>query len=127
MNLEFELQTLINALLLVSASYLAAQWWRQNRFVKASVRGIDPVGEAEVFLFQGKVKEAIRVLKGALEDEPDDLSVKVALLRAYGEAGQAGQYDQLAKEVAGKLRQEPVWGQIKKTGRLLSPDNNLYH
>ncbi len=124
MNLEFELQTLINALLLVSASYLAAQWWRQNRFVKASVRGIDPVGEAEVFLFQGKVKEAIRVLKGALEDEPDDLPVKVALLRAYGEAGQ---YDQLAKEVAGKLRQEPVWGQIKKTGQLLSPDNKLYY
>lgn len=124
MNLEFELQTLINALLLVSASYLAAQWWRQNRFVKASVRGIDPVGEAEVFLFQGKVKEAIRVLKGALEDEPDDLSIKVALLRAYGEAGQ---YDQLAKEVAGKLRQEPVWRQIKKTGQSLSPNNKLYY
>jgi predicted Zn-dependent protease len=124
MNLEFELQTLINALLLVSASYLAAQWWRQNRFVKASVRGIDPVGEAEVFLFQGKVKEAIRVLKGALEDEPDDLPVKVALLRAYGEAGQ---YDQLAKEVAGKLRQEPVWRQIKKTGQSLSPNNKLYY
>lgn len=124
MNLEFELQTLINALLLVSASYLAAQWWRQNRFVKASVRGIDPVGEAEAFLFQGKVKEAIRVLKGALEDEPDDLPVKVALLRAYGEAGQ---YDQLAKEVAGKLRQEPVWRQIKKTGQSLSPNNKLYY
>mgnify|MGYP000296526175 CR=1 FL=1 len=124
MNLEFELQTLINALLLVSASYLAAQWWRQNRFVKASVQGIDPVGEAEVFLFQGKVKEAIRVLKGALEDEPDDLPVKVALLRAYGEAGQ---YDQLAKEVAGKLRQEPVWRQIKKTGQSLSPNNKLYY
>lgn len=124
MNLEFELQTLINALLLVSASYLAAQWWRQNRFVKASVRGIDPVGEAEVFLFQGKVKEAIRVLKGALEDEPDDLPVKMALLRAYGEAGQ---YDQLAKEVAGKLRQEPVWRQIKKTGQSLSPNNKLYY
>ena len=116
MNLEFELQTLINALLLVSASYLAAQWWRQNRFVKASVRGIDPVGEAEVFLFQGKVKEAIRVLKGALEDEPDDLSIKVALLRAYGEAGQAERYDQLAKEVAGTLKHESIWEQIKKLG-----------
>ncbi|MCG9118634.1 pilus assembly protein FimV [Laribacter hongkongensis] len=126
MNLEFELQTLINALLLVSASYLAAQWWRQNRFVKASVRGIDPVGEAEVFLFQGKVKEAIRVLKGALEDEPDDLSVKVALLRAYGEAGQAERYDQLAKEVAGKLKHESIWEQIKKTGKLISPKNKLY-
>ncbi|ASJ25965.1 type IV pilus assembly protein FimV [Laribacter hongkongensis] len=126
MNLEFELQTLINALLLVSASYLAAQWWRQNRFVKASVRGIDPVGEAEVFLFQGKVKEAIRVLKGALEDEPDDLSIKVALLRAYGEAGQAERYDQLAKQVAGKLKHESIWEQIKKTGKLISPKNKLY-
>lgn len=126
MNLEFELQTLINALLLVSASYLAAQWWRQNRFVKAGVRGIDPVGEAEVFLFQGKVKEAIRVLKGALEDEPDDLSIKVALLRAYGEAGQAERYDQLAKQVAGKLKHESIWEQIKKTGKLISPKNKLY-
>lgn len=123
---EFELQTILNALLLVSVSYLCAQWWRQTRFVPASIRGIDPVGEAEVFLFQGKTKPAIRVLKAALREEPCNLPVKVVLLRAFADGGHAQEYSRLAAEVRTQLEHEPIWLQIKQTGRELEPGNVLY-
>ena len=127
MDYEIELQTLINAMLLVSVSYLLGQWWRQNRFVKASARGIDPVGEAEVFLFQGKVRHAIRVLKAALDDEPGNMSVKVVLLRAYADGNYIREYSELAREVSEPLQGEPIWQQIQRTGREMEPDNPLYH
>lgn len=123
---EFELQTVLNTLLLISVSYLCAQWWRQNRFVPASARGIDPVGEAEVFLFQGKTKPAIRVLRAALREEPCNLPVKVVLLRALADGGHTREYGQLAAEVRELLKHEPIWLQIKKTGRELEPGNELY-
>ena len=124
---EFELQTILNALLLVSVSYLCAQWWRQTRFVPASARGIDPVGEAEVYLFQGKTKCAIRVLKAALQEDPCNLPVKVVLLRALADGGHTQEYSRLAAEVRVQLEHEPIWGQIKKTGRQLEPNNTLYY
>ncbi|AVY96031.1 pilus assembly protein FimV [Microvirgula aerodenitrificans] len=106
---------------------MLGQWWRQNRFVKASARGIDPVGEAEVFLFQGKVRHAIRVLKAALDDEPGNMSVKVVLLRAFADGNYIREYSELAREVSEPLQGEPIWQQIQRTGREMEPDNPLYH
>ena len=122
-----EFQSLLNLLFILPLSYLLVYWWKQARFVKASARGIDPVGEAEVFLFQGKTQKAIRVLRAALAEEPTNVMLQVTLLRALGDASLVDEYGQLAAEVECQLRNQPIWQQIQRTGREMEPGNALYH
>lgn len=121
-----EFQTVLNGLFILPLSYFLMYCWKHTRFVKASARGIDPVGEAEVFLFQGKTKQAIRVLRAELADNPNNMSAKIALLRAFSDAVRPREYHQLASEVEHHLQHEPIWQQIKRAGRHLEPEDPLY-
>lgn len=119
-------ELLLNASLLGGVAYLLAYWRRQHRFVKASARGIDPIGEAEVFLFSHNHKAAIRVLQAALQDEPHNVAIQVTLLRAFAEGGKAKEYRQLAAHLQPQLEQQAIWEQIRKTGQTLLPHDEFF-
>lgn len=101
--------------------------WKAATYKPPKARGIDPIAEAEVFLAYGKTSEAVRVLKDVLDEEPDNMAAKVALLRAYSNNGNAKAYSQLARDVHARLHAEPVWKTIQKNGRDLDPANPLFN
>jgi pilus assembly protein FimV len=101
--------------------------WRTLRYTKPRHRGIDPVGEAEVFLAYGRTKDAVRVLRDALHDEPDNLAAKVTLLRAYSSDGNVRAYSTLARDVQESLRGKAVWSTIQRNGRDMDPGNPLFN
>jgi pilus assembly protein FimV len=115
------------SLLLMLVYYTARRAVRLFGYTKPSARGIDPVGEAEVFLAYGRVDEAIRALESTLSDEPDNLEVQVTLLRAYSRRHDATAYSSLAAKVSPRLQGKAVWTTIQKAGRELDPANPLYH
>ncbi|WP_231588907.1 MULTISPECIES: FimV family protein [Aquitalea] len=105
---------------------LARRVWRKATYKKPRARGIDPVGEAEVFLAYGRSSDAVRVLKEAMKDEPQNLSIKVTLLRAYSSAGNCKAYCRLARDVQAQVKDQPVWRTIQENGRLLAPQDPLF-
>ncbi|TDR80774.1 type IV pilus assembly protein FimV [Paludibacterium purpuratum] len=109
------------------AFYGARKIWRTVRYTKPRHRGIDPVGEAEVFLAYGRTKDAVRVLRDALRDEPDNLAAKVTLLRAYSTDGNVRAYSSLAHDVQESLRGQAVWSTIQRNGRDMDPGNPLFN
>lgn len=111
---------------LMSSYYIARQLWRKARYKKPRARGIDPVGEAEVFLAYGRSGDAVRVLKDAMQDEPHNLSIKVTLLRAYSSAGNGKAYCRLARDVQAQVKDQPVWRTIQEAGRQLAPQDPLF-
>ncbi|WP_245944798.1 type IV pilus assembly protein FimV [Crenobacter cavernae] len=112
--------------LLMVIYFTARRTWKTARYVKPRARGIDPVGEAEVFLAYGRVDEAIRVLRDTLTDEPDNLDAQITLLRAYSHQRNAQAYSGLAAQVSPKLQDRSLWHTIQQTGRELDPANPLY-
>jgi len=115
-----------SSLLLMLAYYVARRAWRRFTYVKPSQRGIDPIGEAEVFLAYGKVDEAIRVLRDTVKDEPDNLSAKITLLRAYSYQRNHRDYSTLAHDVKHRLEGQPLWQTIQCEGKVMDPGNPLY-
>ena len=111
---------------LMSSYYISRQLWRKATYKKPRARGIDPVGEAEVFLAYGRSSDAVRVLKEAMKDEPQNLSIKVTLLRAYSSAGNCKAYCRLARDVQAPVKDPPVWRTIQENGRLLAPQDPLF-
>ncbi|OWY37741.1 pilus assembly protein FimV [Xenophilus sp. AP218F] len=109
------------------SGYYAARWaWRKLRYTSPSQRGIDPVGEAEVYLAYGKTRQAVRVLKDSLRDDPDNLSAKVVLLRAYSTEKNREAYISLARDVQAQVQGQPVWRTIQENGRQLDPLDPLF-
>jgi pilus assembly protein FimV len=115
------------SLLVMLAYYTVRRASKHLSYSKPRARGIDPVGEAEVFLAYGRVNEAIRSLESSLSDEPDNLEIQVALLRAYSHRHDAIAYSSLAAKVSHRLQGNAVWNTIQKAGRELDPTNPLYH
>lgn|GEM_PF-6075709 len=111
---------------LMSSYYIARQLWRKFNYKKPQARGIDPIGEAEVFLAYGRTSEAVRVLKATLKDEPDNLSAKVTLLRAYSSECNSKAYCSLARDVQPQVKDQPVWRTIQDAGRKLAPQDPLF-
>jgi len=111
---------------LMSTYYLARQLWRKVTYKKPRARGIDPVGEAEVFLAYGRTGDAVRVLKDAMKDEPHNLSIKVTLLRAYSSEGNGKAYCRLARDIQAQVKDQPVWRTIQEAGRQLAPQDPLF-
>jgi len=109
------------------AFYSARKAWRAVRYTKPRHRGIDPVGEAEVFLAYGRTKDAVRVLRDTLSDEPDNLAAKVALLRAYSSDRNIRAYSTLAHDLQGTLQDQAVWNTIQRNGRDMDPHNPLFN
>ncbi|MBA8734175.1 type IV pilus assembly protein FimV [Chromobacterium violaceum] len=117
---------LASSLALMLVYYSLRQFWRHMRYTKPVQRGIDPVGEAEVFLAYGRTREAVRVLKDSLKDDPDNLHAKVALLRAYSNARDSKAYVSLARDVHPQVQGQPVWHTIRENGRELAPQEPLF-
>ena len=105
----------------------AARGLTREAVIALRDRGIDPVGEAEVFLAYGKVSEAVRVLKATVREEPDNLPAKITLLRAYSHSGDSKAYSLLARDVESRLQGQPVWKTIQQHGRELDPTNPLFN
>lgn len=116
-----------SSLAFMLAFYGARKLWRGVRYTKPRHRGIDPVGEAEVFLAYGRTKDAVRVLRDALSDDPDNLAAKVTLLRAYSSAGNVRAYSSLAQDLQEPLRGQAVWRTIQRNGRDMDPANPLFN
>ncbi|WP_231137275.1 type IV pilus assembly protein FimV [Chromobacterium paludis] len=117
---------LASSLALMLAYYTLRHFWRRMRYVKPEHRGIDPIGEAEVYLAYGRTREAVRVLKDSLRDDPDNLHAKVALLRAYSSARDSEAYVLLARDVQSQVQGQPVWRTIQENGRELAPQEPLF-
>ncbi|UTH75281.1 FimV family protein [Chromobacterium sp. IIBBL 290-4] len=117
---------LASSLALMLVYYSLRQFWRRLRYTKPIQRGIDPVGEAEVFLAYGRTREAVRVLKDSLKDDPDNLNAKVALLRAYSSARDSESYVLLARDVHAEVQDKAVWRTIQENGRELAPQEPLF-
>ena len=111
---------------LMSAYYISRTLWRKATYKKPQARGIDPVGEAEVFLAYGRTSDAVRVLQDAMADEPHNLSIKVTLLRAYSTEGNGKAYCRLARDIQAQVKDQPVWFTIQEAGRRLAPQDPLF-
>ena len=111
----------------LAALMMGRKVWRSATYTKPRDRGIDPVGEAEVFLAYGRTKEAVRVLRDALAEEPDNLAAKVTLLRAYSSDRDVKAYSQLAFDLKTVLQGQNVWSTIQKNGREMDPLNPLFN
>ncbi|WP_246542720.1 type IV pilus assembly protein FimV [Paludibacterium yongneupense] len=107
--------------------YLIRRIWKFFTYTKPEKRGIDPLGEAEVFLAYGRTKEAVRVLRDALSDDPGNLTLKVTLLRAYSSDRNVRAYSRLARDLETSLQGQPVWNTIQKNGRDMDPANPLFN
>lgn len=111
----------------MAAFYSARKIWRTIRYTKPRHRGIDPVGEAEVFLAYGRTKEAVRVLRDTVRDEPDNMAAKVALLRAYSSDRNVRAYSSLANDLHQHLHGQAIWHTIQRNGRDMDPTNPLFN
>ena len=125
-DLITESNTLIPLALFASLSLYWMWRRRQTRLSIQRARRIDPIGEAEVFLAYGRSKDALRVLRTALNQEPGNLKIKVVMLRALAELNDVPGFIRLAREVQAPLSGQPVWQQICKTGQRLQPENPLF-
>lgn len=99
---------------------------KAGHFVPPQERGIDPVGEAEVFLSYGKRKEALRVLLYTVKVEPDNLAAQLLLLQTHAYLLDARSYIELAQQLQPRLSQLPVWQVIAAEGRELAPRHPLF-
>ena len=125
-NLITESPMIIPVALLATVSYLWVWRRRQLRSVSHRARRIDPIGEAEVFLAYGRSKDALRVLRTALCQEPGNLKIKVVMLRALAELNDVPGFIRLAREVQAPLSGQPGGQQICETGQRLQPENPLF-
>jgi len=87
--------------------YAGRKIWKTMRYTKPRLRGIDPVGEAEVFLAYGRTK--------------------VALLRAYSSDRNIRAYSTLAHDLQGDLQDKAIWHTIQRNGRDMDPHNPLFN
>lgn len=96
------------------------------RFVPPRERRIDPVGEAEVFLAYGKRQEALRVLRHAEREEPDNLEIKLLLLQTLAYLRDAPAYCELAGQIAARLQGQDLWQTICQEGQALAPFEPIF-
>ena len=80
-----------------------------------------------MFLAYGRTKDAVRVLRDTVADEPDNIAAKVALLRAYSSDRNVRAYSTLAHDLQGALQDQAVWNTIQRNGRDMDPHNPLFN
>ena len=89
---------------------------------------VDPLAEADVYLAYGRDLQAEEILKEALRTDPNRLVLHQKLAEIY-----AKRHDRIAyAAVAGNLHgltqgKGPEWQRVADQGRILDPDNGLYH
>lgn len=94
--------------------------------LKPSAPDINPVGEAEVYMFTKKYREAIFVLQHEIQHNPQNIEAKITLLRAFAESGQSQKFCDLASELSPEIRNHPIWAKIQQVGRQLRPNEALF-
>lgn len=96
------------------------------RFTPAHKRNIDPVGEAEVYLFYQQYAKAEHVLQKALQNQPDNLDAKLLLLQIHVRTGATQAYCDLAGQLQSEIIHTRYWQQVCKDGHALAPDHPLF-
>jgi len=87
----------------------------------------DPLTEADVYLAYGRIQQAEDVLQAALQDDPENNTVRGKLLEVYHQAGNAPAFDILAGDYLERVAgDDSEWDRIAAMGSELSPGNTLY-
>jgi pilus assembly protein FimV len=87
----------------------------------------DPLTEADVYLAYGRIQQAEDVLQAALQNNPEDNTLRSKLLQVYHQAGNAAAFDSLASDFRGSVSgDDDEWLKIAAMGYELSPGNALY-
>lgn len=116
-----ELLIFLISILIIFGIYHQKQ--AQKKRFRPTAANIDPVGEAEVFLFMKKYAEAIYVLKHEIQINPSNLEAKIKLLNIFAECGQTQNYFELAQKNSHELQRHPaLWETICQTAQRLNPD-----
>jgi pilus assembly protein FimV len=84
----------------------------------------DVIGEADIYIAYGRYPQAVGLLTGVLEDEPDRNDVRLKLLEVYSETGERAEFDthlaalneyctdedalQTARDLESRFGEEPV-------------------
>ncbi len=62
--------------------------------------GVDPKGEADIYLSLGNYRQAENILKGAIETDPEDSSLRMKLLEVYVNANNLEAFDEQRAQLA---------------------------
>ncbi|WP_461518137.1 FimV/HubP family polar landmark protein [Porticoccus sp.] len=62
--------------------------------------GVDPKGEADIYLSLGNYRQAENILKGAIETDPEDSSLRMKLLEVYVNANNLEAFDEQQAQLA---------------------------
>lgn len=62
--------------------------------------GVDPKGEADIYLSLGNYRQAENILKGAIEADPEDSSLRLKLLEVYVNANNLEAFDEQRDQLA---------------------------
>ncbi len=86
------------------------------------------LSEANVYLAYGLYEQAVKLLKGAVEEHPDRTDYKVKLLEAYHGAKDSDAFARLAGEVKDELsaKDPEAWQKVAAMGKELAPDNDMF-
>ena len=87
----------------------------------------DPTEEAAVYMAYGRDQQAEEILKEALRDNPERISIHRKLLELYARRQDAASFEKIAvmaKEIT--QGQGPDWEAIAKIGSTLQPESKLY-
>ncbi|MEJ2575739.1 MAG: FimV/HubP family polar landmark protein [Gammaproteobacteria bacterium] len=90
---------------------------------------VDPVAEADVYIAYGRYQQAEKLLREAMEDQPDRLALRHKLLEVFYATRDASGFVRLAGEMMadGKDQADPAaWEQVKEMGHELDPENPLF-
>lgn len=87
----------------------------------------DPTEEAAVYLAYGRDHQAEEILKEALRDNPERISIHRKLLEIYAQRQDVTSFEKIALMAKEVTRGEGAdWEAIVKVGTRLQPDNSLY-
>ncbi|HSH29852.1 MAG TPA: FimV/HubP family polar landmark protein [Thiohalobacter sp.] len=88
----------------------------------------DPIAEADVYLAYGRYQQAEELIRGALDNDPDNTDYRLKLLEVFHAARNQGAFDAEAEALLARLenQEDPAWQRVKEMGRELNPSNALY-
>lgn len=90
---------------------------------------IDPLAEADVYLAYGRYQQAEELIRQAIQDHPDRDDCKLKLLEIFHASSNKADFENYAKELAAKGKQEnkDFWRKVAELGRDINPDSALYN
>ena len=88
----------------------------------------DPIAEADVYLAYGRYQQAEELIRGALDNDPDNTDYRLKLLEVFHAARNQSAFDAEAEALLARLenQEDPTWQRVVEMGRELSPGNSLY-